>query len=1075
MKRHYIKLKSVLAMMLMCFSITFLNAQGGIVADPVAGCDGADGTLALSDPDPITYDIDLYLWDPAAGAVVGGPVNMYNFNSTPSITVDQDEPMGCDCEDSPAVDLYWVEWQDPFTAPADGTLITAGLTTISCPLLTETIIAPDCTGTVPSVEITSPDGTVCFSMDGTAGEDPAATCPTDPVDGALSYSFTAFPGTDCEAVFTNDLAEVCSCECPMDLGTYVDPMEVICGAGLPSMLPTLADLVDAPGGASLTWDIDPAVVEADASGLDCGMTDVVVYTGTVTCLLDASVIATITYTLTDECPQVGCGGDLCDLGVITTIDPVEVCAGGTAAVVVGALSGTDPAYDVDVYIVGSDGSSAGPVNVFTATNQTLTATPEAVQGCDPVDVSYTAYVVCWQDAFDPADPLATSLVDFDAGTVTVYPELTETVVAPDCMGTLPSVEITSPDGTVCFSFEGTPGEDPAATCPTDPVDGSLVYDETFFAGTACEVNFAMDLTEVCTCSCPEDLGTYMDPMEVLCAGPGAPSMLPVLADLVDAPSGAALAWDIDPTLDVDPQGCDAETVVYTGTVTCLLDDAVIVEVIYTFTVYPVLTVTETAPDCDAEAGLVEITSPDGTVCFTMAGTVGVDGDCDTAVDGELAYSFTAFAGTECETVFENTIVTSCGIVDCGGPICDIAILTTDLSGCPGDVITLEVGDINGVDPSYDVDVYLYEGTTQIADVGNLFTASSITEDLTVGCDPIDYTLEVVCWQDPVGDPGTNLLSIPFTLDVDATCVDPTPEFVSGPSDATPGCVDDDCTPLSGNTITFECPAGYEAYFSAPVNATYSGFVDNGDGTYSVDILPICNQGDGFVAITVDCICGDGVGGSTLKELTDLVRTPVDYDCPFGYGVGCMPEPLLPIELVSFTAVKEGAFNRINWVTASEINNQFQIIEKSANGVDGWNEINRQDGHAFSLELNEYTFLDRFPMTESYYRLKAVDYDGFTEYSDVIVVRRDNDIIDFALTASPNPFSNITQIAIHSDFEDGATVTVTDVTGKVVMVKNISVALGVNYLEIDGSNFDTGIYFVNLSSALRQSTLKLIKQ
>ena len=188
----------------------------------------------------------------------------------------------------------------------------------------------------------------------------------------------------------------------------------------------------------------------------------------------------------------------------------------------------------------------------------------------------------------------------------------------------------------------------------------------------------------------------------------------------------------------------------------------------------------------------------------------------------------------------------------------------------------------------------------------------------------------------------------------------------------------------------------------------------------------------------------------------------------------MPEPLLPIELVSFTAVKEGAFNRINWVTASEINNQYQIIERSANGLDGWTEINRQEGHAFSLELNEYTFLDRFPLTESFYRLKAVDFDGFTEYSETIVVKREDNVIEFALSASPNPFSNSTDLYIHSGHDEEAVVTITDVTGKVVMTKNISVVIGVNVLEVDGSDLNSGIYFVQINSKLNQSTLKLIK-
>ncbi len=1080
MKRRYLNFKSVMAIVVMCCSYTFVVAQGGIIATPAAGCNGADGVLSLEDPGGVTYDVDIYAWDPAAMQVLGGPVNIYSGNPTPDITITQDDPMGCDCEDAPAVDLYYVPWQDPFNGPADGTLISTGHVTSSCPELTETVVAPDCAGTVPSVTITAPDGTICFTQNGVTGEDPATTCPTDPVDGALSYAFTAFAGTDCETEYTMDLQEICSCTCPVSLGTYVDPNEMICGAGLPSNLPTLADLVDAPAGATLVWTPDPTdpANNADASGLGCGNTDTVVFTGEVTCNLDNSVIVTVTYTLTDECPVLDCGGDLCDMGSLGAFSATEVCAGSSVTIDVGAISGATSA-DVDVYAVGSDGSCSNSVNVYSSfPSRTLTVTPEPVQGCDPVDVTYTGYVVCWQDAFDCAAPVG--LVEFDLGTVTVYPELTEVIVEPDCAGTLPSVEITSPDGTVCFTMTGTAGEDPATTCPTDPLDGALSYDETFFAGTACEVTFTMDLTSDCTCTCPVDLGTYVDPMEVLCVGPGVPSMLPVLADLVDVPDLASLTWDIDPTVTVDPQSCDPQVVVYTGDVNCSIDGSDIVEVLYTFTVYPELTVAETSPDCAGEAGLVEITSPDGTVCFTMTGTTGTTGDCATHVDGELSYTYTAFAGTTCETVYSNDLVEECGVVSCGGPLCDIEIITSPLSGCPTDVLTIEVHDVNAMgdpssyNPPYDVDVYLFEGTTNLGLLGNLFTTSAVDIDITVDCDPVDYTIEVVCWQDAVGDPGTNELSIPFTVDVDPTCVDPTPTFVSGPEDGNPGCVDDDCAPLSNNVITFSCPDGYEAFFSNPINATYANFVDNMDGTYSIEILPICNQGDGMVEITVDCLCGDGTGGSTFKSINDDTKAPVEYECPFGFGTDCMAEPLLPIELLSFGAVKEGAYNRISWSTASEINNEFQIIERSADGVNEWVEIGKHQGHSYSFEVNEYTILDRNPLATSFYRLKAVDFDGFTETSEIVVVRRGDTNLEFALTAAPNPFTNSTELTIHSSYDTEMLLTVTDITGKVIFTSNVFTKKGVSSISIDGSDFDTGIYFVNIDSAQNSSTIKLIK-
>ncbi|HEX6224490.1 MAG TPA: T9SS type A sorting domain-containing protein, partial [Chryseolinea sp.] len=76
--------------------------------------------------------------------------------------------------------------------------------------------------------------------------------------------------------------------------------------------------------------------------------------------------------------------------------------------------------------------------------------------------------------------------------------------------------------------------------------------------------------------------------------------------------------------------------------------------------------------------------------------------------------------------------------------------------------------------------------------------------------------------------------------------------------------------------------------------------------------------------------------------------------------------------------EETDFVRLSWATASELNFDKFLIERSLDGK-VFSEIGTQKGAGTSVSKRDYYFEDRSPIVgRSYYRLKAVDYDGFTE-------------------------------------------------------------------------------------------------
>jgi hypothetical protein len=113
--------------------------------------------------------------------------------------------------------------------------------------------------------------------------------------------------------------------------------------------------------------------------------------------------------------------------------------------------------------------------------------------------------------------------------------------------------------------------------------------------------------------------------------------------------------------------------------------------------------------------------------------------------------------------------------------------------------------------------------------------------------------------------------------------------------------------------------------------------------------------------------------------------------------------VIPVELISFDAYKEGSRSRLEWKTAIEINNSHFMIERSADGKD-FREIGEVLGAGTSLEILDYEFYDKSPVAGSnYYRLAQYDFDGTVSYSEIRIVEFDKYLPGTAtVSVYPNP-------------------------------------------------------------------------
>lgn len=175
------------------------------------------------------------------------------------------------------------------------------------------------------------------------------------------------------------------------------------------------------------------------------------------------------------------------------------------------------------------------------------------------------------------------------------------------------------------------------------------------------------------------------------------------------------------------------------------------------------------------------------------------------------------------------------------------------------------------------------------------------------------------------------------------------------------------------------------------------------------------------------------------------------------------QSVLPVELMTFTARNEEAYVHINWTTASELNNDYFVVEHSADGRN-FEELTTVSGSGTTQEARYYEAKDKNPFVGSnYYRLRQVDFDGTTTYSEIRVVNRDSEKV----LVYPNPVKETLYLSM-SQFKDGEIdFNVVDMTGRTMINGRAEVNGGIVVIPLDEvQNFQAGAYFISVYSGQR---------
>ncbi|MFC2119662.1 T9SS type A sorting domain-containing protein [Bacteroidota bacterium] len=178
---------------------------------------------------------------------------------------------------------------------------------------------------------------------------------------------------------------------------------------------------------------------------------------------------------------------------------------------------------------------------------------------------------------------------------------------------------------------------------------------------------------------------------------------------------------------------------------------------------------------------------------------------------------------------------------------------------------------------------------------------------------------------------------------------------------------------------------------------------------------------------------------------------------------------VPVELTSFAASVNDGNVTLNWSTSTETNNQGFEVQRSTDNE--FTTIGFVDGSGTTTENHTYSYVDASLEAGTYtYRLKQIDYDGTSEYSESVEVEVIAPDV-FALEQNyPNPFNPSTMIKFSLAADSKVSLTVFDVLGQeVANLLSGDLAAGSHEVNFNASNVNSGVYFYRIDATAVDGT------
>lgn len=217
-------------------------------------------------------------------------------------------------------------------------------------------------------------------------------------------------------------------------------------------------------------------------------------------------------------------------------------------------------------------------------------------------------------------------------------------------------------------------------------------------------------------------------------------------------------------------------------------------------------------------------------------------------------------------------------------------------------------------------------------------------------------------------------------------------------------------------------------------------------------------------------------GNDMSNVASIFygTAPTNFGTTTGYSfVGT--SLILPVEFLSFYAVKSGNDAKLSWnVDGDETNAHFEVM-RSVNGRN-FTSVQKVNALGNGRSNNAYEATDinlsKLNSREVFYQIAQFDKDGTKTLSPVRKLSVDG--LGKSVTAFPNPAKTTTKVVVDAPESGRGSLIMRDASGRQVQVMNAQFFKGINQFDMNVGALPSGEYNIQVSGGGLNETIKLTK-
>jgi hypothetical protein len=193
------------------------------------------------------------------------------------------------------------------------------------------------------------------------------------------------------------------------------------------------------------------------------------------------------------------------------------------------------------------------------------------------------------------------------------------------------------------------------------------------------------------------------------------------------------------------------------------------------------------------------------------------------------------------------------------------------------------------------------------------------------------------------------------------------------------------------------------------------------------------NGSSWVEHPATTVAGSSCSGTGAGTIT--TNAVVTNFSPFAFGSKSATLNPLPITLTDFNVSCYGENVLVEWSTATELNNEKFVIERSSDGL-AWKNVGEVPGAGTSLLKHEYSYTVTPSINEIYYRLIQIDNENSGKSKSWVVELDCNELANTGMNIFPNPSEGTVNIEFNTYRNASGAIVIVDNLGRTVFEQEL---------------------------------------